>query len=97
MLLANYSVKSLVRIALLRIFLDDASALFAIIKRDFKRFYAIIAAHIWILFHPYYLIKKHKAHQRLRKVPDSQIQKKMAGYAIPIQVFLRKKKMFSQL
>lgn len=97
MLLANYSVKSLVRIALLRILLDDASALYALLKRDFKRFFAIIAAHLWVFFHPCYLMKKHKAHQHLRKVPDTQIQKKMAGYAIPVQVFLHKKKTFLQL
>jgi len=97
MLLANYSVISLAGIAPLRILLDYASALFAILNGDFKRFIAILAAHVWILLHPGYLIQKHRKHQKLRNVPDSEIRKKMAGFAIPIQVFLFKKKRFVQL
>jgi hypothetical protein len=97
MLLANYSFWSLICIAPIRFLLDGVSAIFALSKKDSKRFFAVFAAHFWIFFHPFYLIKKYRCHQRLRKVPDHLIQKKMTGYAIPVQVFLRKKHRYSQL
>ncbi len=97
MLFANYSTRSLIRFAPPRILLDLISAAVALGKKDVKRFAAVFAAHVWTLFHVPYLIRKHRRHQSLRKVPDALILKKMAPWAVPIKVYLGKKSRYSDL
>jgi GT2 family glycosyltransferase len=97
MLLANYSVLSLLWIAPLRFVLDCLSGGFALIKGDFKRVAALFAAYIWLLCHLPYLVKKHRKHQCMRKVSDVQIQNKMVPFPIPLKVYIFGKKTFSEI
>ena len=53
---------------------------------------AIVKANLWILFHPFFLLKQNREIARLRKVPDTEIMAHMINTSIALHYFVWKKR-----
>ena len=89
MLIKNYSVKSLLWIFPVRIILEIVTLIYALVKRDFKRFNAATKG-LWYVLMNFRQIKKKRQHvQKLRKLTDRQILRKMYRGSIVFEYFVK--------
>jgi len=98
MIFANYSAGSLIRIFPVRLFLEYVSALYALLKGDWKRFGAVFASQFYFFTHLPSVLRKHRRHQTLRKKSDAEITGAvMYPKALVIQHYLKAVRRFSDL
>ncbi len=89
MILKNYGLKNLLWILPVRVGLEFLTIVYAILKLDFVRLKGGFLALIYVLFNFFRIIGKRKQVHRLRKVPDSEIFKKMYRGSIVFEYFVR--------
>ncbi len=97
MMLKNLEGKNLLPILIKREMLDLMTAGWALLKFDFKRFFALWHAYFWLLFHPGMILRKRKEVKAMRQVSDLEIFKLMYPKSAALQYFLKGKKTFSSL
>jgi len=96
MLLKNYEFLSLVWILPIRLFLDLMAVGFALIKLDFTRLRAIIAAHFGALALLPTALKNRVAVVKIRAVRDKEIWTKMYFGSIVFGYFFRRRKIAAE-
>ncbi len=97
MMVKNMENGTLLRRLPFRMMLDGINIFFSALKLDFRHSFAIIQAYGWLLFHPGLLWRKRKEVQRMRRVPDVQIERNVLQKSIILEYFLRGKKYFSEI
>lgn len=97
MLIKNMARKTLVKVLLIRYILDCFALLFSLLKLDFKRVVAILKAHFWLTLHWPLMLRKRKAIQGRRRVPDRVIREVLYSESVVIKYYLNGKKTFDQL
>lgn len=97
MILANYSGKSLKKYFTRRILLEIISSGYALLRGDIKRFAAVYASFIWLIFHLSAIMNKRSRHQNLRKVSDDQIRESLYPGAIVFDHYIKRYKRWSEL
>lgn len=93
----NLSVFNLIRILLIRLFLDLGALFFELLRGKIQNGFAILKAYIWIIFHFLKILKKRKGTQRLRKISDKEIFRLVYPGNIAIEYFILGRKSFAQL
>lgn len=89
MILKNYELKNLLWIIPVRVSLELLTLVYALLKLDFARLKGGLLALIYVLINFFRIIRKRKQVHRLRKVPDSEIFKKMYRGSIAFEYFVR--------
>ncbi|MFQ5706990.1 MAG: glycosyltransferase family 2 protein [bacterium] len=89
MLLKNYQRSSLFWIFPGRLLLELMTLLYSGVKFDFVRVKAVCKALIYVAFSFFRIMTKRSQVQRLRKVADSDISKKMYRGSVAVDYFLR--------
>lgn len=97
MMLTNYNLPLTLYLSPVRFFLEVIALVYAIVKIDLNHFLAIISSLFWILTHPLHIIRKRKKVQKLRKVKDSAILKKMYKGSIVVQHYFNGIKSYSSI
>jgi len=97
MMLKCLEGKNLPLFVVSRLFLDGMTMGWALSKFQWLRVKALINAYLWIIFHFSLVWKKRKAVQKMRKVSDKDIYRKMFPKSVALQYFLKGKKTYSQL
>jgi GT2 family glycosyltransferase len=97
MLLKNYSVISLFKYLPIRIFLDWLTVLMSPFQGQYKRSFAVIAAHLFVLIHLPGIWRKHVRVQRLRRISDNDLASVIFPGSIVYRYYLLKQKTYSQL
>ncbi len=97
LLIKNLSPKHFFRILLQRYVLDGVAGIHALSQLEPKRILAILKAHFWIYAHTALLIRKRRAVQKLRKVPDESLNRVIYPRSIVVDYFLKKKHEFHTL
>jgi hypothetical protein len=88
MLLKNYSLINLIRYYPLRIVLEISAFLEAVNLKSWLWAKAIVNAWFWIMKNLFYILRKRKDVQKLRRVPDSVIKNKMYSGSIAVKYYL---------
>ncbi|MFQ5864095.1 MAG: glycosyltransferase family 2 protein [bacterium] len=97
MLIKNLEKKNLIKILFVRYLLDLLALSASLIKFDFKKSYAIVKAHWWLVFHTGLVLKKRRDSQNRRIVSDDKIQKIIYPKSILIEYFFKGNKTYPQL
>ena len=97
MLGKNYELKTLIWVIPVRFCLEAASMILAVKQGDFKRIAAVIGSAFWNFFHLPVIRWERKRMKTLRKVPDSEIIKRMFAGTVALQYYLFGKKTYTQL
>ena len=97
MLLKNYSTFNLLRFFTMRMALDTMSFIYFLTKKDRNRSFCIPKAYPWLLKNPGKVYQSRRRVQKLRKVPDKEIIKKLIKKSVAIQHYIMKRKYFSQI
>ncbi len=95
LLLKNYSLKNLIKILPIKVLLE-IMAFFAFLFKDYKRSVGIFCGWSWILFHPFNILKRHNKIQKMRKISDEKIIKRMLKGSTAINYFIKRKKFFPE-
>ena len=93
-LLKNYSIKSWFRIIPIKIILEFM-AIGGFLFSNPARSIGILKSFWWVLTHPRLILKKHNEVQKLRKVSDKEIMKKMSKKSTAIGYWIFGKKKWS--
>ena len=88
MLLKNGSAVTLARTLPIRVALEVLTGL-AILKGDWKRAVAGIAGALWVIFHPFDVLKRRRLSQSVRRVSDREVAKVMYGRSVVVSYYLR--------
>ena len=97
MMIKNYSMGTLLKLLPTRIFIELLALGYSLMSADFNRFIGIIAALLWVLTHPVYLLRERKVVQKLRTVSDEEIMKNLYDGSIALSYYLFGKKKVSDL
>jgi len=97
MMLKNYSALSLIKLFPLRIIIESIALGFSLLTLDLNRFSAIIAAFLWILTHPFYLIEARKRAQSVRVIGDEEILNDLYDGSIALSYYIKGKKRVKDL
>jgi len=98
MLFKNLSSKKLYITLLKRYILDFINIAYsAVVRFDFKHSWSIKKAHLWILLHMRFILKKRKETQQNSIVPPEQVEKLLFSKSTILQYFLWGKKSFTEL
>jgi len=97
MMLKNYSLSSLLKLFPVRIIIESMAMGFSLLTLDLNRFSGILAAFLWILFHPFYLIKARKRTQSVRVIGDEEILKSLYNGSIALSYYIRRTKTVNDL
>ena len=92
-LLKNYSIKTWWKIVPVKIVLE----LMAFARFLFDqpvRSLAIARANFWVVFHPGFILKRHRKISKLRKVPDKKIMDSLIRRSVSLDYFLLKRRKF---
>lgn len=95
LLLKNYSLRTIIKILPWKLILE-IMAFTVFLFKDYKRSLGILLAWLWIISHPFNIIKRHNEIQKIRKVSDKEIVKKMLKGSVAIGHFIRGKKFFQE-
>ncbi|NQT48847.1 MAG: glycosyltransferase family 2 protein [Chloroflexi bacterium] len=95
-LIKNYSVKNLLRVLPLRLALEFVSTGHYMVKSP-RCALAPLKSLLWIIAHLPSILRKRREVQRLRKVSDDEILKKMVTRSCVIQYFLMGRKTYFEL
>lgn len=93
-LIKNYNLKNVIKRIPIKIFLDISQIPYFLFT-DIQRACALIYVIFWSLFHPSFFFKNRRDTQRLRKVSDKNIEKKMINKSVVFLYFFKNKKRFS--
>ena len=102
-LLKNYSTKNLIWITPIKMMLELITFFVSLSKLNFKkslsklnfmRAPAILLVFLWIITHPFLILNKHKEVQRMRKVDDEAIMRKMLKTSVALQYHLFRERTF---
>ena len=55
---------------------------------------AIARANFWVVFHPGFILKRHRKISKLRKVPDKKIMDSLIRRSVSLDYFLLKRRKF---
>ncbi len=97
MLFRNYGTASLMRYLPLRAALDKILIIYSAFRGDFKRLWAVIRAGCWFWISLPYLIGSRKRIQKMRRVSEETILKKLFPGSIVWQYYVNKHKTWSDL
>ncbi len=96
-LFRNYGIWSLVRYLPVRAVLDQVLMLFALLRGDFKCFWAVVRAGCWFWRSLPYLIRCRRRIQGLRRIPDRIILNRLYPRSVAWDYFIRKRRTWSEL
>jgi len=91
MFLTNYKLLLTTYLLPIRILLDWLALAFSLLKFDFSRAGAILKAHGWVLVHPRTIIRRRRLVKELRRVPDTEIMKKLYRGSVALGYYLFRK------
>ncbi len=97
MLLKNYGAGSLWRYLPVRWALDWVTVLASPFRGEPKRSAAVLAAHLYVLFHLRSIIRKRRAVQRLRRRKDRDLRHVILPFSVVRRYYLNKQRTYSQL
>jgi len=97
MMLKNYSLSSLFNLFPARIMIESMAMGYSLLTFDFNRFGGILAAFLWILFHPIYIIKARKRTQSVRIIDDKEILSGLYDGSIALSYYIKGKKTVNDL
>ena len=97
MMLKNYSVWSLIKLFPLRILIESMALGHSLITLDLNRLSGIIAAFLWLLTHPIYLIRARKRAQSVRVIGDKEILNNLYDGSIALTYYIKGKKTVKEL
>jgi len=97
MMLKNYSILSLIKLFPLRIIIESMALGHSLITLDLNRFSGIIAAFLWLLTHPIYLISARKRSQSVRVIGDEEILNHLYDGSIALSYYIKGKKTVKEL
>lgn len=97
MIIKNYELKNILWILPIRIGLELAAAGLAVKQRDYGRIFAIFSGGLWNLFNFPHLFASRRAVNKLRKVPDSEIFRRLYRGTIALHYYIGKKKNISEI
>ena len=96
MMLKNWSTGSLIRTVPMRVFLEVATGAM-ILKGDWRRALAVIAGVLWVLVHPFDVLRRRKACQVAREVPDRVVRRAMYGRSAVFAYYIRGRKTATEM
>lgn len=96
-MLKNYSLWSIVKYFPVRILIDLMALGYSLLTFDINRFNGILAAYLWLLFHPIYLIKAHNRSQSVRTFDDKEILRELYGGSIALSYYFKGMKTIKDL
>jgi len=97
MLARNYGFRSLARYFPVRLLFDLAVMIGSVFRLELKRSLAVLRAWGWFWLSLPYLIRGRFRVQRLRRVNDRELSRKIYRRSIVWQYFIRKRRTFSEL
>ena len=98
MMLKNFELISLIRVLIIRIFLDFVNIFFAaFIRFNFNHVYAIIKAYVWLLLHLGMILKKRKRVQEIRSLSDKCLWPMLYRKSVVKDYFIKGNKTFRSL
>lgn len=97
MLLKCVDKKVFWNIILTKELLDLMSLGWSLSRLDLKRFWAIIAAHWWLLCRPGLIMRKRKEVQKTRKVSDADLKHLLYPKSVALQYFVHGRRTYSKL
>lgn len=97
MMLKNYSLSSLIKLFPLRIIIDSMALGYSLLTLDINRFSGIIAAFLWLLTHPFYLIKARMRTQSVRVIGDKEILDNLYDGSIALSYYINRKRTVKEL
>lgn len=92
MMLKNYSLGNVLKLLPGRVVIDLMAMAYSLIMFDLNRFNGILAAFLWIILHPVYILKERAKVQKLRLVSDKEIRGNMFNGSIALSYYLSGKK-----
>jgi len=95
LLLKNYSFLTLLEIMPVKMLLE-LLAFGGFLFKDYKRSIGILWGWLWVITHPFNIIKRHNKVQRIRKVSDKEIIKQMLNGSVALRHFIKCKKFFPE-
>ena len=96
-LFRNYGLKNLLNNLPVRLSLDCILVAYSFLLRDFVRARAVLGAMLWFWLSLPYLISSRRRVQKLRVIPDRQIQEHIFPYSVVWLYFVKKIKTWSEL
>jgi GT2 family glycosyltransferase len=97
MLLKNYQLHSLIGVVPVRMVLDGLTLVYAVLKLDYRRFFALLTAWLAVVLNLPACARKRRQVRRLRSVSDRGIRDRMFSGSIVWQYFVKNKKTASSL
>ena len=97
LLAKNLNMVNLIRIIIIRLFMDFSALLFELLKGKIKKSWSIFRAYTWLISHVPLILKSRKKAQGLRIVKDRYIFRLVYPGSITWEYFIRGRKMVSQL
>jgi GT2 family glycosyltransferase len=97
MLFKNYSLKRLLVIMPVRLFLDMVLIGKSSLALDWKRATAVISAYLWLIAHPRLILLKRRTTQKLRRASDREIDPYLLGGSLVLRYYLLGKKTFAEM
>lgn len=97
MLLKNYSTASLFRYLPIRLLLDWLAVGKGLLRRQWKRPAAILAAHGYVLCHLPRIFAKRRRVQRMRKISDRNLEHVIWPHSAVWNYFVKKQRTFSEM
>lgn len=97
MMLKNYSSWSLIKLFPMRIILETMALGYSLLTLDLNRFSGLIAAFLWLLTHPIYLIRARKRAQSVRVISDEEILNSLYDGSIALSYYFKGKKTAKEL
>ena len=96
-MMKNLSARSIVRRLPLRLVFDWITFFASPFRGQFKRSAAVLAAHVFVLFHLPSIWSKHRRMQRMRKVSDRELGHVIVPWSVVWRHFVLRRKTFTQL
>jgi len=97
MIFRNYGAGNLVRYFPIRLLFDLAVIIRSIFRLELKRTWAVIRAGCWFWLSMPYLIRGRVSTQRLRRVTDRTLLRKIYPRSVVWQYFIRKRRTYKEL
>ncbi len=97
MLLSNFSVPVAFYVGFIRIMLEFIAVGYAVIKLDWNHATGILKSLIWILFHPFTILKKRSRFKKIQIIKDKNMMNKLSRTSVVIGHYLGGKKTYLEL